>query len=137
MLHLFYFMGRYEMIEVGIRLESEVIIRDELLSKFKSFKISTIIGYTDAVTLDNCRDIIYKESIVGDKYPNTFKIIGVDNTNTNILQVIVNPSKHDYTYTISLKDVNEILAEESTNYSLDKIDEVVVDKLMQHLYFSH
>lgn len=125
------------MIEVGIRLESEVIIRDELLSKFKSFKISTIIGYTDAVALDNCRDIIYKESIVGDKYPNTFKIIGVDNTNTNILQVIVNPSKHDYTYTISLKDVNEILAEESTNYSLDKIDEVVVDKLMQHLYFSH
>ena len=90
------------MIEVGIRLESEVIIRDELLSKFKSFKISTIIGYTDAVTLDNCRDIIYRESIVGDKYPNTFKIIGIDNTTTNILQVIVNPSKHDYTYTISL-----------------------------------
>ena len=125
------------MIDVGIKLETEVIIQDRLLSQFKSFKISTIVGYIFAEDLDRCGDIIYRESIKGDKYPNTFKIIGVDNNSTNRLQVMVNPTKHDYTYTISLEELNDIMSDGSIEYSIDKVDEVLVDRLLEYLYASH
>ena len=120
------------MISVGIRLEAEIIIRDELLSKFKSSKISTIIGYTSAADLDNCGNIIYKES-VNDKYPNTFKIIGIDSNNKSLLQVIVNPNIHDYVYTISLSEINNMFG---SNYSIGEIDEVIADNVIQALYLS-
>lgn len=120
------------MIDVGIRLETAIIIKDELLSKFKSFDISTNIGEISAAELDNCGNVIYRSSAIDDHFPNVFKIIAIDiSTQNNIFQVIVNPSICDYTYTLSLDKVNSIL---NTSYSLDDINEVIADTVIKSLY---
>lgn len=120
------------MIDVGIRLETSIIIKDELLSKFKSFDISTNIGEISAAELDNCGNVIYRSSTVDDHFPNVFKIIAIDiSTQNNIFQVIVNPSICDYTYTLSLDKLNSIL---NTSYSLDDINEVIADTVIKSLY---
>lgn len=117
------------MIDVDIRLEADVIVKDFLLSKFKSFKISTIIGKTYATELDSCGDSIARES-KSPKYPNAFKIIAID-TNNDRLQVLVNPISDQIQYMVSLDELNFTLGEDLI---LDKVDEVVVEEFIQNNY---
>lgn len=93
------------MIDVDIRLETDVIIRDRVTSEFKILSISTIIGKANVDELDSCGDNIIRLSS-NERYPNEFAITSID-TNADRLQVLVKPASSKVQYLIYLDELGD------------------------------